>query len=308
MVVVNGLENVKAALENRPVAVALGMFDGVHWGHRSIFQRLVAVAAEENLTPAALTFDKHPTEVLAPSRTPYYINTLEQREEFIAAARVPYIVLANFTLELASLSPDDFFKDILINTLNAKAIVVGSNFRFGKGRTGDTRYMETLTKKLGMRLSVVPAVIINDGPVSSTRIRALISGGDIDAAANLLGRKFVLRGEVVMGRQVGRQLGFPTANIQTAKRQLIPARGVYVVETNIDDISYRGVCNVGVKPTFGEHAETVEVHLNGYTGDLYGRTLNISFQSRLRDEMSFTTPEKLIEQIIEDVKRAETPL
>ncbi|MCL5104351.1 MAG: bifunctional riboflavin kinase/FAD synthetase [Armatimonadetes bacterium] len=305
MSVTYGLD--KAATEGRESAVAVGVFDGVHWGHRAIFERLIAAARELDAKSVALTFDRHPVEVLAPTRAPQYINTLEQRVELIRAVDVDEVVVAEFTPELAALPREDFVRGVLIGALKAKHVVVGSNFRFGRNREGDTRYLQSFLPELGVGISVVSAVIIGGGPASSTRVRMLVSRGDIEEAAKILGRRFTLRGIVVKGEQVGRAIGFPTSNIQVGARQLLPARGVYVVEAAIHGTTYKGVCNIGVRPTFRGERETVEVHLDGFQGTLYGETLDVVFCRRLRDEMTFESPEKLADQIRKDLERAGGP-
>lgn len=302
MSVIYGLENVP---KDFPVcAVAVGVFDGVHWGHRAIFKKLIDTAKESGMRSVALTFDKHPTELLAPTRAPYYINTLDQRVELISALGVDDVVVTNFNPYLASLEPEDFVRNIIKDALHAKHVVVGSNFRFGKNRAGDTRYLTEKADSFGLGIDVVTSVIINGGPVSSTRIRALISGGQVEDAAKLLSRRFALRGTVVIGEQIGRTIGFPTANIQTAPRQLIPASGVYAVELCIGNTLYDGVCNIGCRPTFSGEMETVEVHISGFQGNIYGETLDVCFIRRLRDEMTFESPEHLAEQIRKDLERA----
>ena len=302
MGVTYGLGNVSC--EAKDGVVAVGVFDGVHWGHRAVFEKLLAVAERAALTPAVLTFEQHPAELLSPTRAPDYINTLDQRIELIESAGVREIIVADFTPELANLPHQQFVETVLQHTLKAKHIVVGSNFRFGKGRRGDVRSLTAAAPKLGLDLTVVPAVIVGGGPVSSTRVRTLIGRGDVANASQLLGRRFALRGTVVMGQQLGRTLGFPTANIQTGAHQLLPAGGVYAVEATLDLTTYGGVCNIGARPTFGGGAESVEVHLAGFRDNIYGRMIDVVFFRRLRDEMVFESPEHLADQIREDLERA----
>lgn len=302
MRLVNGIENAPKVEQGR--AVAIGFFDGVHWGHRAIFEELLRVAVQERLVSTALTFNRHPAELLAANRAPSFINTMEQRIERISLMGIDEIVVAVFDLALANLPKDEFVSKILIESLGAKRVVVGSNFRFGKDREGDVRYLSLELERLGLGLSVVSAVVINGAAVSSTRIRTLIARGDVEDAGKLLGHKFVLRGQVVTGEQIGRKIGFPTANIQAGPRQIVPARGVYVVESVIGKTTYGGVCNIGSRPTFDGRHETIEIHFSGFNGDLYGEVLDITFCRRLRDEMIFESPEKLIEQIRKDLERA----
>lgn len=302
MAVIRGLEAVPA--EPRGRAVAVGIFDGVHWGHQAIFHRLVTSAAAAVLPTACLTFETHPTELLAPTRAPEYISTLDQRVELILATGIDDVIVTGFTREVAEMPREDFVGRVLIDALGAKRLVVGANFRFGKGRAGDIRYLVGEGPGMGLEVEAVPAVVIGGGPVSSTRIRAMVGRGDVDEAAKLLGRRFALRGTVVTGRKVGRKLGFPTANLSVAPRQLLPADGVYAVEVQIDHTAHPGVCNIGRRPTFGGQERSVEVHLGGFDGDIYGRTIDVGFVRRLRDEMMFDDPERLAEQIRIDLQRA----
>ncbi len=302
MGVVFGLHNLSNV--ESETAVAVGVFDGVHWGHRAIFDRLRDAAASKGLTSVALTFDRHPAELLAPSRAPEYVTTLSQRTELILECGVDLVVVAEFDSRLASLGREDFVRQVLLETLRARQVVVGSNFVFGKDRAGDVRYLEAQGRLSGFQVSVVPSVIIDGAPASSTRIRGFLKSGDVEAAARLLGRRFVLRGRVVRGSGVGRQLGFPTANLETEPRQALPGFGVYVVETGIDGAVYTGVCSVGTRPTFGGANAVVEVYLMSYDGNLYGRTLDVGFVRRLRGQMVFDNSEGLVEQIKKDVAAA----
>lgn len=302
MSVIYGLENVPRDPKGR--AVAIGVFDGVHWGHKAIFERLTAEAAEAGIPALALTFEKHPAELLAPTRAPLYINTLEQRVEMIAAEGIDSVVVADFTPELAGLPRDEFLALVLRDRLQCKRVVVGSNFRFGKNREGDVRFLNAMAPSLGMSATIVPAVIVDGGPASSTRVRALVGRGDVESASTLLGRRFALRGVVVQGKQIGRSIGYPTANIQTGPKQLIPGGGVYAVEVRVGRALYPGVCSIGTRPTFDGQNVTVEVHLSGFEGNLYGECLDVVFCRRLRDEAKFESPEQLAEQIGRDVMRA----
>ena len=305
MSVIYGLENVCSDSEER--AVAIGVFDGVHWGHRAVFARLTQEAKKYGLQSLVLTFENHPSQLLAPNRAPLYISTLDQRVDLIKAAGVDSIIVADFSPALARMPREEFVTGLLQEKLRTKRIVVGANFRFGRDREGDIRYLSQATPALDMGVVVVPAVIVDNGPVSSTRIRALLQRGDVEEASKLLGRRFTLRGSVVTGQQIGRTIGFPTANIQGEPHQLIPGRGVYGVETKIDNTAYTGVCSIGTRPTFGGEGVTVEVHLLNFQENIYGRRLDIVFCRRLRDEMKFSSPQHLVEQIQDDLRRADKP-
>jgi len=301
MSVIRGIENVPSELEGP--AVAVGVFDGVHWGHRAIFQRLLELARESDTVPVALTFDRHPAELLAPGNAPQYITTLDQRIELIQGIGVEWIVIAEFNRALADLTREEFLSRVVCGRLRARNIVVGANFRFGRNREGDIRYLASAAPAMGVGVSVVSSVIVDGAPVSSTRVRSLIATGRLEDASRLLGRRFALRGTVTQGDKIGRTLGFPTANIRTQPRQLVPARGVYAVEVPVSGSTYGGLCYIGTRPTFGGRRQSIEVHLMGYKGDLYGATLDVVFIRRLRDDMVFDTPEQLAEQIRRDLER-----
>ncbi|MGQ9455647.1 MAG: bifunctional riboflavin kinase/FAD synthetase [Armatimonadota bacterium] len=301
MEVVRGLLNIPDGFKGG--AIAIGVFDGVHCGHQAVFQRLLDVAHGAGVNPVVFTFDRHPAELLAPEMAPLYITTMDQRIELIAAARIERIVIAEFKSELACLTPHAFLSDIVSSCFAARYVVVGSNFRFGKDRRGDVGYLMSAAAELGFEVHVVSPVIVSGAPVSSTRVRLVVSMGDVEEAYKLLGRRFTLRGKVVAGDRIGRTIGFPTANIHTEPRQLIPASGVYVVQTRIDSSDYTGLCYIGKRPTFSGSRETVEVHVMGYSGDLYGSFLDIAFLRRLRDEIVFESPERLAQQIRSDMER-----
>ncbi len=306
MEVFHGLENLPQSFKGG--AIAIGFFDGVHWGHRAIFDRLLDVARGAGVNAVAFTFDRHPAELLAPKAAPPYITTLPQRIELIGQTGVDHILIAEFDSKLARLTPREFLREIVSGCFSARYVVVGSNFRFGRDREGDIRYLSVAASEYGFELSVVPSVIIEGAPVSSTRIRLVISRGDVELASKLLSRWFVLRGTVVPGDRVGRTIGFPTANIQAEPRQLIPAHGVYTIQTDIGGSTYNGLCYVGRRPTFRNTREVVEVHIMGYSGDLYGCVLDIAFRRRLRGEMVFESPSELAEQIRRDMQRAMSEL
>lgn len=303
MSIIRGIANFPSSVEK--TCIGVGVFDGVHWGHRAIFEQVLVSACPEGLVTVALTFDKHPSEVLAPQRTPLYISSLEQRVELISQTGIQHVVVAEFSEELARIPREDFLHQILLEQLKAATVVVGANFRFGKDRQGDVRYLNKAGAAQGLGTTIVPSVIIDGAPVSSTRIRALLAQGEVRAAANMLGHSFVLRGEVVPGRQVGRTLGFPTANIDVPAKNVIPAPGVYAVRVELALRIYQGLCNIGNNPTFGGTQTTVEVHLLDFEGDLYDQVLDVEFVDRIRGEVCFEGPDQLIEQINRDKQAVE---
>jgi len=289
--------------EVRPSAVALGTFDGVHLGHRAILGTAVSRAREVGVEAVACTFDPHPIEVLQPDRAPRPITPLDERLALIGETGVDAVVVLAFTRALAAVEPEAFVKDVLLDRLHAREIVVGYNHRFGRGARGDARLLEDLAGRLGFRAHVVPAMTVDGVAVSSTEIRAALHRGDVRSAARGLGRPYAIAGRVTTGAGRGRTLGFPTANI-APDRPLLVARGVYRGGVTVDAGQHAAVVNVGVRPTFDEDTLAVEAHLLDFAGDLYGREVRLDFLDRLRDEMRFPSVEELKAQVSRDIAAA----
>ena len=287
---------------------ALGYFDGVHIGHRKLFETLLSLA--EGRQTVALTFDPHPMEFINRELAPKLINTAEQRVRKILSLGVDTVIMAKFDSYIANVPAEDFIKNFIVRTLNAKAVCVGFNFRFGNNRQGDVNLLRELENKYGYRAYIENAVIYKDLPVSSTRIRSILYEGHMTVAKNLLGDYFTLQGTVEKGRQVGRVMGFPTANISIAPNQIMPAWGVYVTYAEIEGKRYFAGCNVGIKPTFGLNYVTCEAHFinkdnSRVFSDLYGKKINLVFVKKIRDEIEFPNTEALIERIKMDMKTVE---
>jgi len=287
----------------RPSAVALGTFDGVHLGHRAILGTALRRAREVGVEAVACTFDPHPIEVLQPDRAPRPITPLDERLALIGETGVDAVVVLAFTRALAAVEPEAFVKDVLLDRLHAREIVVGYNHRFGRGARGDARLLEDLAGRLGFRAHVVSPMTVDGVAVSSTEIRAALHRGDVRSAARGLGRPYAIAGRVTTGAGRGRTLGFPTANI-APDRPLLVARGVYRGGVTVDAGQHAAVVNVGVRPTFGEDTLAVEAHLLDFAGDLYGREVRLDFLDRLRDEMRFPSVEELKAQVSRDIAAA----
>jgi riboflavin kinase/FMN adenylyltransferase len=285
-----------------PCAVTLGNFDGVHLGHRELFRRLVQTSRQLQCPSVVYTFDPHPLKFLAPEKAPLLLNTPEEKQRLIAASHVDYLVESPFTAEFATMSPEQFVDDILIANLHVKALVVGYDYAFGKGRHGDTEFLKAYGSEKGFAVEVLQPVGEDGLPYSSTRIRAMVAAGDVAGVVKLLGRQYNLEGLVVPGDQRGRELGFPTANLKTDK-ELLPASGVYAVKVHHGSQEYGGVVNLGKRPTFGGGSSTIEVHLLDFTGQLYDQNLRIYFVERLRGEQKFSGAEELVHAISADVLR-----
>lgn len=283
----------------RPSVVALGVFDGVHLGHRAILKTAVARATLRG-TAVACTFDPHPAEVLQPDRAPLPITTLDERLALIAEAGIGVTVVVPFTVQLAAMEPEAFVTDILVERLGARDIVVGFNHRFGRGARGTAALLRELGGRLGFHTEVVAPTDVDGTPVSSSAIRAALQRADLDEARRLLGRPYFVGGQVVAGAGRGRTLGFPTANIATERPLLVPA-GVYACRLVVGDTVYGAVLNAGVRPTFGEKAFTIEAHVLDFSGHLYDRRVRLDFVRHLREERKFAGVDALKAQIVADV-------
>jgi riboflavin kinase / FMN adenylyltransferase len=301
MRIVRGLDSVPP--DSRPSVVALGTFDGVHLGHRSILGTALARARAVGLDAVACTFDRHPMEILSPDRAPLPITTVEERLTLIGEAGVDAAIVLAFTRELAAIEPEAFVKDVLLDRLRAREVVVGYNHRFGRAARGDARLLEELAGRFGFQAHVVPPTAVDGVAVSSSEIRAALQRGDVSSAARSLGRLYWISGRVTSGAGRGRTLGFPTANI-APERPLLVARGVYRGVVAHPGGRHGAVVNVGVRPTFGETALAVEAHLLDFTGDLYGRQVQLDFVERLRDEMRFPSVDDLKAQVARDIAAA----
>ncbi len=301
MRIVRGLESFPP--DARPSAVALGVFDGIHLGHRAILGTAVAQARQHTLAALACTFEPHPMEVLQPGRAPVPLTTLPERLELIAETGIDTAVIIAFTLAVAAVEPERFVSEVLVGALHARHVVVGFNHRFGRGARGDARLLQALGRDLGFQAHVVEPTTVDGVPVSSSEIRAALQGGDLPRAARFLGRPYSVPGDVVRGVGRGRALGFPTANVRTDRPLPLPA-GVYACHALVESSRYRAVINIGVRPTFDETALVVEAHLLDFSGDLYGRRITLQFLRRLRDEQKFANVEALRTQIAQDVAAA----
>jgi riboflavin kinase/FMN adenylyltransferase len=301
MRIARGLESVPP--EARPSAVALGIFDGVHLGHRAILGTALTRARADGLEAVACTFDPHPMEVLQPDRAPRPITTLEERLALIGETGIDAVVVLAFTRDLAAVEPEAFVKEVLLERLRAREIVVGYNHRFGRGARGDARLLQELAPRMGFQAHVVPPMTVEGAPVSSSEVRAALQRGDVTRAARDLGRPYSIAGPVTSGAGRGRTLGFPTANVES-ERPVLVARGVYRGRMLVDAAAHPAVVNVGVRPTFGETTLAVEAHLLDFSGDLYGRRVRLEFLERLRDEMRFPSVEALKAQVARDIESA----
>lgn len=290
--------------EFRAPAVTLGVFDGVHLGHRAIFEALAEAAGRTGGEKVVVTFDRHPRAVVA-GEAPPTLTSLEHRLALFERAGIDAAVVLRFDETLAAVSAEDFLREILIDGIGARTIVLGSDAHFGRGRAGNIAFLEQHQARHGYELVPVRLLPSEAGDTaSSTATRKAVLEGRLDDAARLLGRSFALLGRVERGDERGRKLGFPTANL-ALHHEVTPPRGVYVGRVEVDGVRYRALINIGVRPTFkGVPEEKVEAHLLGFEGDLYGRVLEVELLRRLRDERKFASVDELIAQIRADREAA----
>ena len=283
--------------------LALGNFDGLHRGHVAIVERVRQAADERGTVPLALTFDPHPPRVVRPDKAPPLLMTPAQKLEALARAGIAGVAVVRFTPELSQWDPERFVADVLVEWLQVSEVWVGANFLFGRDRGGNFSLLRALGGRYGFRTEKIEPVRYKEFVVSSTRVRRLVAEGRVDEAGALLGHHYFLDGSVVRGEGRGRQIGVPTANIQT-DNELVPLDGVYATLVTLDGVVHPAVTNVGVRPTFGESDRVIETHVFDLAEDLYGRTFRLSFISRLRGERQFADIEALRAQIDADCRQA----
>jgi riboflavin kinase/FMN adenylyltransferase len=282
--------------------LTIGVFDGVHIGHKHLISKLKELASKQGFLSGVITFPQHPQEVLSPQTRLPSLTGLEPRIALLKNEGVDFVIPLSFTPELANLSPEQFLS-LLKEHLRMRGLVVGPDFALGKNREGDTSALRRLGREMGFILTVVPPMTIDDEIVSSTAIRQALAKGDMKKVQRLLGRPFRLQGRVVGGDKRGHKLGFPTANLEIEPGQALPTGGVYACRAYLNGKAYSAMTNIGHRPTFGGGPQLIEAYLIDYNGDLYGRELVIDIIERLRDEKKFDTPEQLEEQIAEDVRQ-----
>jgi len=302
----DGLAAVPA--DHGPSVVTVGMFDGVHRGHRALLDRVAAEAAARGLPAGAVTFDRHPLEVLRPEAKPPLLTTLDRKVALLGAAGMDFVLVLAFTEELSQVTAEAFAREVLMDGVGARAVVVGDNFRFGHKAAGDPALLAELGRPRGVAVVAVPLHADGGEPVSSTRIRAELARGDVRAAAASLGRAYAVEGVVVRGDgRGGRELGIPTANLKVGGDLALPANGVYAgylteEPGGADQPGRPAATSVGVNPQFHTTGVRVEAHVLDFDGDLLGAHVSLSFEHRLRDEAAFATVDDLVAQIHQDIR------
>ena len=280
--------------------LAIGVFDGVHVGHQALMARIAERARADAGTAVAVTFDPLPIELLAPGAPPSALTDIDERCALLTKAGAGAVAVLHFTLELASLEPDEFVRRI-VRAGDVRDVLVGADFQFGRDRRGDVEVLASLGTLHGFRVDVAPAVTIDGRIVSSTRIRNALVAGDVVEAARLLGRPYAVTGVVEHGDKRGRALGFPTVNLGVAPNRLLPRDGIYALWATVNGDRVAAAASLGVRPTFGAGERRLEAYLLDWSGEVYGDRVRAEFVKRLRDELRFESAKELAEQIAKDV-------
>ena len=292
-------------------AVSVGVFDGLHLGHRAILARALARARQRSARCVVVSFDPHPDLVLARSFQPVApLTPHRERRALLAALGVDHVEVIPFTRELAALEPEAFIERYLLEPLGMRDLVVGANFALGRGRSGNVARLAEIGAVRGFEVEAVPLLELDSFPVSSTRIRGLLAEGRVSEAARQLGRRYSLGGVVVTGDGIGRTLGCPTANLQLPEEKLLPRDGVYAAWARIDDEATRrpAALSIGLRPTFGDQPLAIEAHLIDWSGELVGRTLTVEIESWLRGQEKYDSRDALAAAIQADVRQIRAQL
>ena len=301
------LQELPQSPDGQGSALAIGVFDGVHRGHRHLFAQLVARGKTQGLQPGVVTFRAHPAHVLKPGSEPHYLCTLEERLRLIEQAGIGLVVPVTFDLPLSRLSAKEFVT-LLQRRLGMRELVVGPDFAMGHRREGDVAALTKLGREMGFEVMVVEPLREQGQVVGSTAIRDAVATGDLEGANRLLGRNYTLEGKVVRGSGRGGPLGFPTANLEPALGMVVPGNGIYAAWAHVGDRKFMAPTSIGTRPTFNEIDRTIEAFLLDFEGDLYGKRLRLEFVRRLRDELKFDTVEALQRQVDADVAETRTVL
>lgn len=294
--------------EAKNPVVTIGTFDGVHLGHQKVIARLKEFARKHDGESVIFTFHPHPRLVTAPNEGNLrLLTTIEEKKQLFEKSGIDHLIVYPFTKSFSELSYSSFVKNILVDKLKTRCLVVGYDHRFGKNREGSFEYLKECAKSYNFKIEKLDALLVDEVHVSSTRIRNALEDGDIKLANKFLGYRFTLHGTVVEGQRVGRKMGFPTANIEASDpNKLIPGYGVYAVEIILSEKKYSGMLNIGTRPTFNNNADnrSIEVHIFNFSGDIYNKEITLIFEAKIRDEKKFSGPEALVEQLKKDKETA----
>lgn len=293
-------QNSKENTSGGPVALSLGMFDGVHLGHQSIIKKLKERAESSQLRTGILTFWPHPRLVFNPSDSLKLLTTLEEKKNRFETLGIDFLQIQDFSEEFRNLSGTEFVEEILVKRLKVKHLIVGYDHVFGKNRSGNFQLLESLAPKLGFEVEQMEAVNLHLETISSTKIREALEDGNIKEANAMLGYDYSLSGTVVHGKKLGRTLGYPTANLEVSPLKLLPKKGAYIAEVFVNDKPYKGMLSIGTNPTVGGESLTVEVNILDFNEDIYGESIEVHFKDFLHEEIDFEGLEPLKEKLKQD--------
>lgn len=298
MKIVNSIKSFSA---NKPTIVTIGTFDGVHLGHKKILEQIVENAHSQNCESLVLTFFPHPRTILQADSEMKQLNTLAEKTNLLSALGIDNLVIHPFDAAFSRLTAEEFVKQDLVDTFKIKKIIIGHDHRFGRNRTANIDDLIEFGNKFGFEVEEISAKEINEVSISSTKIRNALTEGNIELANNYLGYYYSLTGIVSKGKQLGRTIGFPTANIKIVEEyKLIPQNGVYIVQSNLDGIMYHGMMNIGTRPTVDGTTQTIEIHFFDFQKELYNQKITISLSHRMRSEQKFESVDALKKQLYKD--------
>lgn len=289
----------------KPLALSLGMFDGVHLGHKCIIDELIKVGSENNLETSVLTFWPHPRFVFNPNEDLKLLNTLDEKTLLMEKYGINNLFLKEFDEEFRNLTGEEFVRQILVDQLNVKYLIIGYDHSFGKNKSGNFELLQKLSKELDFEVEQMEAINIHENNISSTKIRNALLTGKIKEANEMLGYSYSVSGKVAHGKKIGRTIGYPTANIETDSIKLLPQKGAYIVEVYVKGQHYKGMLSVGTNPTVNGEKLTVEVYILDFNEDIYEEKIMVKFRDFLHEEIKFENLEKLIERLDEDKRLTE---
>lgn len=276
------------------------MFDGVHFGHQKIISQLCEIAEQKNLESAILTFWPHPRTVFNPNDDLKLLNTIEEKTYFLEKHGIQNLFLQDFSEEFRNLTGEQFIRQILVEKLHVKYLIIGYDHTFGKDKSGDFSLLQKLAPELGYDVQQVEAIDYGDQHISSTQIRNALNAGNVKLANEMLGYNYSISGTVIHGKKIGRTIGYPTANISIDQLKLLPKKGAYIVDVFLGERKLKGMLSIGTNPTVFGNSLSVEVYILDFDEDIYGQEISVNFREFLHDEIKFETIEKLIEKLDED--------
>lgn len=299
------IENIERFKNRIPLVLSIGMFDGVHKGHRAIIKKLNNIAERKNFASALLTFSPHPRLLFNPNDNLKFLNTSTEKAELLKKTGIDYFFIQNFNNDFRNLTGEEFVKKILLEQLNVKYLIVGYDHSFGKNRSGNFELLQKMASAYDFEVEQMKAVSLESKNISSTKIRNAIMNGHIKEANDMLGYHYFVSGKVVDGKKLGRTIGYPTANIQFDNEKLLPKDGAYIVSVDVEHQKYKGMLSIGTNPTVDGKNYTMEVHILDFNDDIYGKKITVNFYDFLHEQIKFNDIKALITKLDEDKRKTE---